>query len=167
MRTQLLRRWKFESCEGQQGIAPNTFEVMTDDQYGQHVCYVTGQDMAQHLVDLHNRTLGDGQEPRAPGIPWMKGPSYAEESEHDRLVRDLRDARQWGHRRAVVHIDVRERVMEMVENLVQERVTAYAAREPARIVIDGNPVMMANVLTKLGWDVAAPGDKVDAREDTG
>lgn len=157
MRTQLLRRWKFESCEGQQGIAPNTFEVMTDDQYDQHVCYVTGQDMAQHLVDLHNRTFGDGQEPTDPTL----------RAEHDRPVRDLRDAREWGHRRAVVHIDVRERVMEMVENLVQERVTAYAAREPARIVIDGNPVMMANVLTKLGWDVAAPGDKVDAREDTG
>lgn len=157
MRTQLLRRWKFESCEGQQGIARNTFEVMTDDQYDQHVCYVTGQDMAQHLVDLHNRAFGDGQELADPTL----------RAEHDRLVRDLRDAREWGPRRAVVHIDVRERVMEMVENLVHERVALYASREPVRIVVDGNPVMMANVLTKLGWDVTAPGDKVDAREDTG
>lgn len=157
MNEQLTRRWRHEACEGQQGVAPNTYEVMTADDASLHVCYVFGETMAEHLVDLHNRTLGDGQEPADPTL----------RAEHDRLVRDLRDARQWGPRRAVVHIDVRERVMEMVENLVQERVTAYAAREPARIVIDGNPVMMANVLKKLGWDVAAPGDKVDAREDTG
>lgn len=162
MRTQLLRRWKFESCEGQQGIARNTFEVMTDDQYDQHVCYVTGQDMAQHLVDLHNRTLGDGQEPRVfpPPIPWMKGLSYAEESyTRSGTPRWAPPTEMQPGRpalRAVVHVDVRRRVEQLIHDLVQERVTAYAAREPARLVIDGDPVAMANVLSKLGYTVFAP-----------
>lgn len=143
MNEQLARRWKHEACEGQQGVAPNTYEVMTADDASLHVCYVFGETMAEHLVELHNRTLGDGQEPADPTL----------RAEHDRLVHDLRDARESGHRRAVVHIDVRERVMEMVENLIHERVALYASREPARIVIDGNPVAMANVLSKLGYVV--------------
>lgn len=123
--------------------------VMTDDgpdEKALHIATFASPDVAEHIVGLHNRTLGDGQEPADPTL----------RAEHDRLVHDLRDARESGHRRAVVHIDVRERVMEMVENLIHERVALYASREPARIVIDGNPVAMANVLSKLGYTVFAP-----------
>lgn len=63
MNEQLTRRWTHEACEGQQGVAPNTYEVVTADDASLHVCYVFGETMAQHLVDLHNRTLGDGQDP--------------------------------------------------------------------------------------------------------
>jgi hypothetical protein len=46
----------------------------------------------------------------------------------------------------------------LIETEVRARVAVYAAREPARIVIDNDPVAMANVLRMMGYTVTTPSD---------
>jgi hypothetical protein len=136
--------------------------VLTDDgpeEKALHIATFASPAVAAHIVELHNRTMGDGQEP-----------ATAEEAtrrlaEGLRLPRELLGqspplsrymARRHPTSRTLVHIDVLQGVAETVQRLVNERVAEYAAREPARIVIDGNPTAMANMLTKLGYTVFAP-----------
>lgn len=165
MNEQLTQRWMYElGDDGRHRV----FEVMTEDKQV-HVAYCSSPDVAEHLVELHNRTLGDGQDPplSLSGLTnlglCVPGCDYPITSYHARRAGRVlcgadpaKPERRGPTSRTLVRLDVRQRVMEMVESLVQERVTAYAAREPARLVIDGDPVAMANVLSKLGYTVFAP-----------
>lgn len=146
--------------------------VMTDDgpdEKALHIATFTSPAVAEHVTELHNRTLGDGQDPplSLSGLTnlglCVPGCDYPITSYHARRAGRVlcgadpaKPERRGPTSRTLVRLDVRQRVMEMVESLVQERVTAYAAREPARLVIDGDPVAMANVLSKLGYTVFAP-----------
>lgn len=187
----LTVRWKAEDRN-----------VMTDDgpdEKALHVATFASPGVASHVTELHNRTLGDGQEPRSPGIPWMKGQSYAEESDpptvrfptaqeqFGRLVRGVRErgpARTVGPVRSACPNDtngdgdcgrrmcphcgqrdarpnptaqIEQHVAHLIEQIVQFRLSELRYTVPHLVArIDGDPVMMANLLSKLGYTVFAP-----------
>lgn len=134
----LTVRWKAEDRN-----------VMTDDgpdEKALHVATFASPGVASHITELHNRTLGDGQEPQ-PSIPWMKARGPA------RTVGPVRE----GAARPNPTAQIEQHVAHLIEQIVQFRLSELRYTVPHLVArIDGDPVMMANLLSKLGYTVFAP-----------
>lgn len=159
-------KWEHEQTEISSG---EVYEVMTVDTQT-HVGYVVSAEVAAHICEIHNRTLGDGQDP-PPSVAFETARRALEEMAPGRRIEvnrprghlpmDLQRTAAGSPFVVVPILEVRG-VREYIEERCHRAVAEYAAREPARLVIDSNPVAMANALTMLGWQVFGPDDPVIA-----
>jgi hypothetical protein len=165
--------------------------IVETEQGELHVATTSAGVLAEHIAEMHNRTLGDGQDPPVPhpaerrreyeGTWPPPMPDYLDNPQavnrslrahpdtaaflaHLNTARPLRvdDLRlplklDDERRQAPRPVGYLEAVRMIVDDEVRRRVIEYAAREPARIVIDGSVNTMAWTLRQLGWSVTEPG----------
>lgn len=143
--------------------------VMTDDgpdEKALHIATFASPEVAKHVVELHARTLGQGQDPPTvghefPNRPPLAGlPDGTVNAKRPYLPDDLRLARRYGPGVQEVEVSIRNGVERLVQELVHRRVAEYMARErPTFEVTVNTPVeILAQVVAAAGYRV----EKVDA-----
>lgn len=146
-RIRLMSRWRAD------------MHIVETEQGELHVATCSGGALAAHIADLHNRTLGEGQDPPSRQRPilsteggWPLNASRApRHDDHAHLPPSLR------HWLGVADTSgYLTRINRLIEEEVQRRVTEYAARQPVRIKIDGDFDSMAGVLRIAGYRVDPP-----------
>lgn len=89
----LLERWTFAEAEFDRNNPGANAEIMTVDQ-NVHIAYVPAE-FAEHIVRLHNRTFGDGQDWTPPGqrpLPFANRPPFGQTyAEHQRRSQEAAD----------------------------------------------------------------------------
>lgn len=158
-------RWYWESTASTD--QETVHEIMTATTQT-HVCYVTRGDVAAHLVELHNRTQGDGQdEARRPGAWFPRRPPLAGQPDgtvnprRGHLPQDLQLSRMYGA--PVVQVDIRGGVERLLAELVNRRVTEYVANhQPPVMHVPAESLpseALIHVLEQRGYAVRMEADQ--------
>lgn len=177
----LLEPWTFEKTEPDLNNPGANVEIMTFDK-NVHIAYV-GAEFAEHIVRLHNRTFGMGQDPppRPSAAEELRAsrPPFAPLPPLESLLERESEPIRWSQPgtweapaprpprgrplRLATSPDAEKAVIDLVDQLVHNRVAFILSREPARIRLDlrDNPEGMADLLRKLGYTVTEP-----AKEET-